>query len=102
MSRMWLRGSALVMGSALLAGCQFNGLNSLAMPGTAGHGRGAYSITVQLPDVATLPQNSPVMVDDVTVGSVSGVEAVQRADGSFYAAVKISLERDVKLPANAT
>jgi phospholipid/cholesterol/gamma-HCH transport system substrate-binding protein len=42
------------------------------------------------------------MVDDVTVGSVSGVEAVQRADGSFYAAVKLSLERNVKLPANAT
>jgi phospholipid/cholesterol/gamma-HCH transport system substrate-binding protein len=41
------------------------------------------------------------MVDDVTVGSVSGVEAVQRADGTFYAAVKISLEHDVKLPANA-
>ena len=52
--------------------------------------------------MATLPQNSPVMVDDVTVGSVSGVEAVQRADGSFYAAVKVSLERNVKLPANAT
>ena len=63
------------------------------MPGTAGHGAGAYAITVQLPDVATLPQNSPVMVDDVTVGSVSGVEAVQRTDGSFYAAVQLSLDR---------
>jgi phospholipid/cholesterol/gamma-HCH transport system substrate-binding protein len=92
---------AIGSGAVLLAGCQFGGLNSLNMPGTAGHGKGAYSITVELPDVATLPQNSPVMVDDVTVGSVSGVEAVQRADGSFYAAVKISLERDVKLPANA-
>jgi phospholipid/cholesterol/gamma-HCH transport system substrate-binding protein len=86
----------------LLAGCQFGGLNSLNMPGTAGHGRGAYSITVELPDVATLPQNSPVMVDDVTVGSVSGVDAVQRSDGSFYAAVKLSLDNNVKLPANAT
>jgi phospholipid/cholesterol/gamma-HCH transport system substrate-binding protein len=92
---------AIGSGAILLAGCQFGGLNSLNMPGTAGHGKGAYSITVELPDVATLPQNSPVMVDDVTVGSVSGVEAVQRADGSFYAAVKISLERNVKLPANA-
>ncbi|MDT5183805.1 MAG: phospholipid/cholesterol/gamma-HCH transport system substrate-binding protein [Mycobacterium sp.] len=96
------RTVAVGSGVALLAGCQFGGLNSLNMPGTAGHGAGAYSITVELPDVATLPQNSPVMVDDVTVGSVSGVEAVQRADGSFYAAVKVSLERDVKLPANAT
>jgi phospholipid/cholesterol/gamma-HCH transport system substrate-binding protein len=96
------RTAAIGSGVVLLAGCQFGGLNSLNMPGTVGHGPGAYSITVEMPDVATLPQNSPVMVDDVTVGSVSGVEAVQRADGSFYAAVKLSLERNVKLPANAT
>ena len=95
------RTVAIASGAILLAGCEFGGLNSVNMPGTAGHGKGAYSITVELPDVATLPQNSPVMVDDVTVGSVSGVEAVQRADGTFYAAVKLSLERNVKLPANA-
>ena len=72
------------------------------MPGTAGHGSGSYKITVELPDVATLPQNSPVMVDDVTVGSVSGIEAVQRPDGTFYAAVQLSLDQNVKLPENAT
>lgn len=102
MKRMWLRGSVLAAGSALLAGCQFAELNSLPMPGTAGHGGGAYEITVALPDVATLPQNSPVMVDDVTVGSVSGIEARQRPDGSFYAAVKLALDKNVVLPANAT
>lgn len=52
-------------------------------------------------DVATLPQNSPVMVDDVTVGSVAGIVAVQRPDGSFYAAVKLDLDKNVLLPANA-
>jgi phospholipid/cholesterol/gamma-HCH transport system substrate-binding protein len=88
-------------GAALLAGCQFGGLNSLNMPGTVGHGKGSYTITVELPDVATLPQNSPVMVDDVTVGSVSGLAAAQRPDGSFYAAVKLSLIPAVQLPANA-
>jgi len=102
MRRIWLRGSVLAAGSALLAGCQFSGLNSLAMPGTAGHGRGAYSITAEMPDVATLPQNSPVMVDDVTVGSVAGISAEQRSDGSFYAAVKLALDKNVVLPANAT
>ncbi|MGB3894924.1 MAG: MCE family protein [Mycolicibacter sinensis] len=95
------RGAALGAGVLVLSGCQFGGLNSLNMPGTAGHGRGSYSITVQLPDVTTLPQNSPVMVDDVTVGSVSGLQAVQQPDGSFYAAVKLSLDGDVVLPANA-
>jgi phospholipid/cholesterol/gamma-HCH transport system substrate-binding protein len=96
------RTLAIGTGAVLLAGCQFGGLNSLDMPGTKGHGKGSFSITVEVPDVATLPQNSPVMVDDVTVGSVSGIEAVQRADGSFYAAVKLSLDENVKLPENST
>lgn len=102
MNRITLRASAIAAGGILLAGCQFGGLNSLALPGTAGHGRGAYSITVDLADVATLPQNSPVMIDDVTVGSVSGIQAKQRPDGSFYAAVKLALDRKVVLPANST
>jgi len=93
---------ALGSGAVLLAGCSFGGLNSMDMPGTAGHGSGSYTITVELPDVATLPQNSPVMVDDVTVGSVSGIDAVQRPDGTFYAAVKLSMESDVNLPENST
>lgn len=96
------RGMALAAGMLVLSGCQFGGLNSLNMPGTAGHGRGSYDITVQLPDVTTLPQNSPVMVDDVTVGSISGIRAVQQPDGTFYAAVKLSLDGNVTLPANAT
>ncbi|EID09098.1 hypothetical protein MXEN_20700 [Mycobacterium xenopi RIVM700367] len=102
MSRNWLRGGALAAGSVVLAGCQFGGLNSIALPGTAGHGPGSYKVTVELTDVATLPQNSPVMVDDVTVGSVSGIQAAQRADGSFYAAVELALDNNVVLPANAT
>ncbi|KRD13780.1 mammalian cell entry protein [Mycobacterium sp. Root265] len=102
MKSILLRGTALGGGTLMLAGCQFGGLNSLNMPGTAGHGSGSYTITVELPDVATLPQNSPVMVDDVTVGSVSGIEAVQRQDGTFYAAVQLSLDSDVDLPQNST
>ncbi len=96
------RALALASGVTLLAGCSFGGLNSVNMPGTKGHSSGSYTITVELPDVATLPQNSPVMVDDVTVGSVSGIDAVQRPDGTFYAAVQLSLEPEVDLPANAT
>lgn len=95
------RAGVLAAAGVLLAGCQFGGLNSLNMPGTKGHGKGSYNIWVQVPDVATLPQNSPVMIDDVTVGSVSGVQAVQRPDGTFYALLQLSLEGDVDLPANA-
>ncbi|MET0452778.1 MAG: MCE family protein [Mycobacterium sp.] len=95
------RTIAIGSGAVLLAGCSFGGLNSLDMPGTAGHGKGSFTITLALPDVATLPQNSPVMVDDVTVGSVSGIDAVQRPDGTFYAAVEVSLDGDVDLPENS-
>uniref|UniRef100_A0A5Q5BR31 Mammalian cell entry n=2 Tax=unclassified Mycobacterium TaxID=2642494 RepID=A0A5Q5BR31_MYCSS len=101
-SRVGYRSIVLGSGALLLAGCQFGGLNSLNMPGTAGHGAGSYKITVQLPDVATLPQNSPVMIDDVTVGSVSGINAVQRSDGTFYAAVELALDGNVNLPENST
>jgi phospholipid/cholesterol/gamma-HCH transport system substrate-binding protein len=102
MNRIWLRGSVLAVSGVMLSGCSFGGLNSLNMPGTAGHGGGAYSITVEVADVATLPQNSPVMIDDVTVGSVSGITAEQRSDGTFYAAVKLALDKNVVLPANST
>ena len=34
---------AISSGAVLLAGCQFGGLNSLDMPGTAGHGSGSYT-----------------------------------------------------------
>lgn len=94
--------TALGSCAVMLAGCSFGGLNSVDMPGTRGHGSGSYTITVELPDVATLPQNSPVMVDDVTVGSVSGIDAVQREDGTFYAAVKLALDSNVDLPDNST
>ena len=102
--RTWLRAGAIGSVAVLLAGCgiNFSGLNSIDMPGTRGHGPGSYKVFVDMPDLATLPQNSPVLIDDVTVGSVSGVDAVQRQDGSFYAALQISLDPDVKLPANTT
>src|SRR3982074_2527808 len=99
---MMRKAFALTSGGVVLRCWQFGGLNSPNMPGTAGHGDGSYKITVELPDVSTLPQNSPVMIDDVTVGSVSGLDAVQHPDGTFYAAVQLSLDKNVNLPANAT
>ena len=38
--------------AAMLAGCQFNGLNSLNMPGTKGHGPGSYTVTLAHPSAA--------------------------------------------------
>jgi len=79
------------------SGCGWQGLNSLPLPGTQGTGSRSYRVYVQMPDVTTLTRNSPVMVDDVTVGTVSDIE-VQ----GWHALVTVSLNPQVRLPENAT
>ncbi|MGW6020248.1 MlaD family protein, partial [Oerskovia enterophila] len=63
--------TAVALGAS---GCEWNGLNSVPMPGTQGRGEGAYEVQIEMPNVTTLSQNSPVRVDDVAVGSVSNIE----------------------------
>ena len=52
---------ALLCRSAI-PGCEWRGLNSLGLPGTAGTGRDSYTIQAQLPDVTTIQQNTRVRV----------------------------------------
>ncbi len=80
-----------------LAGCGWRGLNSIALPGTAGRGPGSFTIHAQLPDVGTLEQNSRVQVGDVTVGNVTKIERQ-----GWHALLTIRVNGDVDLPANAT
>ncbi len=80
-----------------LSGCGWRGLNSVPLPGTAGHGPGSFTIQAQLPDVGNLEQNSRVQVGDVTVGNVTKIE---RQD--WHALLTMTLDGDVDLPANAT
>ncbi|QZY44713.1 MULTISPECIES: MCE family protein [Mycolicibacterium] len=79
-----------------LSGCAFQGVNSLPLPGAVGRGPDAVTYNVQVPNVATLESNSPVMIDDVVVGSV-GKMTVQ----NWHADVEISVKPDVVIPANA-
>ncbi len=76
-------------------GCAFHGLNSLPLPGAVGRGPGANIYHVELPNVGTMESNSPVMIDDVVVGSVG----TMRVKG-WHADVEISVKRDVIVPAN--
>jgi phospholipid/cholesterol/gamma-HCH transport system substrate-binding protein len=76
-------------------GCAFHGLNSLPLPGAVGRGPGANIYHVEIPNVGTMESNSPVMIDDVVVGSV-GTMRVQ----GWHADVEISVKRDVVVPAN--
>ncbi|TCK01287.1 MCE family protein [Nocardia alba] len=77
-------------------GCQWDGLNSLPMPGSEGRGPGSYTVRIQMPNVTTLTRNSPVRVDDVEVGNVTGIEVE-----GWHALVTVSLNPEVRLPANA-
>lgn len=83
--------------SLLLAGCSFGGVNSLPpLPGAVGRGSDAVTYNVEIANVATLESNSPVLVDDVVVGSV-GKMTVR----DWHAEVQVSLKPEVLVPANA-
>ncbi|SHU54628.1 virulence factor Mce family protein [Mycobacteroides abscessus subsp. abscessus] len=79
-----------------ITGCAFHGLNSLPLPGTVGRGSDATIYHVELANVGTLEANSPVMVGDVIVGSVSRMRVRNmRAD------VEVSVKPGTVVPANA-
>lgn len=77
-------------------GCQWRGLNSLSLPGTASAG-GTYTISAELPDVVVIAQNSRVRVADVTVGNVTKIEVQD-----WHALVTMRIDNGVHLPANST
>jgi phospholipid/cholesterol/gamma-HCH transport system substrate-binding protein len=96
-ARMLARRVLAIGGCVMLTvtGCAFHGLNSLPLPGAVGRGPGANIYHVEVPNVGTMESNSPVMIDDVVVGSV-GTMRVQ----GWHADVEISVKRDVVIPAN--
>src|SRR5690606_2861176 len=87
----------VVVSTTTMSGCDWTGLNSLPLPGTAGGGPDAYSVTVQLADVTTLDRNARVRVGDVTVGRIADIEL-----GPGFAEVTVDLDGEVSLPRNAT
>jgi phospholipid/cholesterol/gamma-HCH transport system substrate-binding protein len=78
------------------AGCAFQGVNSLPLPGAVGRGPGAAIYHVQLANVGTLESNSPVLINDVVVGSVGAMKM-----RNWHADVDVSVEPGVAVPANA-
>lgn len=87
----------LLVVAAAATGCQWKGLNSVALPGVEGVGPGSYTVQAEMPDVDHLSPNSRVRVDDVTVGNVTNIER-----RGWNALVTMSLNENVVLPANAT
>jgi phospholipid/cholesterol/gamma-HCH transport system substrate-binding protein len=90
---------AIAVGSAILlsvTGCAFQGVNSLPLPGAVGRGSDAATYHVEVANIGTLESNSPVMINDVIVGSVGKM----RLHG-WHVDIDVSLRPDVVVPANA-
>lgn len=89
--------AAIGLLSGSIGGCDWEGANSLSLPGTEGGGPGSYTIEAQFPDVGNIQRNSRVRVGDVTVGTVTKIERQ-----GWHALLTMTLNEDVDLPANAT
>jgi phospholipid/cholesterol/gamma-HCH transport system substrate-binding protein len=88
-----------IVGSCMaltLTGCSFQGVNSLPLPGAVGRGPDAVTYHVEVANVATLEPNSPVLIDDVVVGSVGEMTV-----DDWHANVQVSVKPEVSVPANA-
>jgi len=79
-----------------LSGCAWHGVNALPLPGAPGRVSGASRYLVEMANVASLESNSPVMIDDVTVGSVGDISVTD-----WHANVEIFVKPGVVVPANA-
>jgi phospholipid/cholesterol/gamma-HCH transport system substrate-binding protein len=89
----------LAIGSTVLltvTGCAFQGVNSLPLPGAVGRGSDAAVYHVEVANIGTLESNSPVLIDDVVVGSVGKMTL-----NGWHVKVDVSLKPDVIVPANA-
>lgn len=85
-------GSCVVLTAS---GCAFQGVNSLPLPGAVGRGAESSVYHVEIGNVATLEPNSPVMMNDVVVGSVRSMSVKD-----WHADVEFSVEPGVVVPAN--
>jgi virulence factor Mce-like protein len=85
---------AVVVGT--VAGCAFQGVNSLSLPGTVGRGADAVTYFIDIANVGTLEPNSPVLVSDVTVGTVANLSV-----DNWHATVEVSVKPDTVVSENA-
>jgi len=77
-------------------GCKFDGAYDLPLPGSPVSDDNSFQITAEFADILNVVPKSPVMVDDVTVGEVTGVERV-----GWHAKVIMRVKDNVELPDNA-
>ncbi|MGY2003114.1 MCE family protein [Blastococcus sp. SYSU DS1024] len=96
-TRVLVRATALAGSVLLLTGCGFRGAYSFGLPGGADLGDEPYTVQVEFLDVLDLVPQSGVRVADVPVGRVEEIELGE----DWTALVTLSVNGDVRLPANA-
>jgi phospholipid/cholesterol/gamma-HCH transport system substrate-binding protein len=94
-SRVARAAAALVAGTIMLSGCDFD-VYELPLPGGTDVGDDPMTVTVQFEDVLDLVPQSSVKVNDVSVGKVTEVRRT-----GYTAEVQIQVRNDVDLPDNA-
>ncbi|MCV7195692.1 virulence factor Mce family protein [Mycobacterium angelicum] len=94
--RSW-QALVLLVVAMVLSSCGWRGISNVTIPGGPGSGEGSYVIYVQVPDTLAINGNSKVMVADVTVGSIRGIELK-----NWVATLTLGIDKGVKLPKNAT
>ena len=88
--------TSLMLACSALAGCGFDGVHSLPLPGAV-DGRDTYRVTIQLEDATNLVPKESCRSHDTVVGSVESVTLDENLD----AEVVCRIRNDVRLPANA-
>src|ERR1035441_1779665 len=91
------QGLVLLVAALVLSSCGWHGISNVSLPGGPGHGSGAYTVYVQMPDTLAIDSNSKVMVADVFVGSIRKIELK-----NWIATLTLGVDKTVKLPKNAT
>lgn len=80
----------------LTSGCAWHGLNSLSLPGAVGRGAGNILLHVEMANIGSLESNSPVMIDDVVVGSIGTIMV-----DNWHANLEVWVRNGVVVPENA-
>lgn len=90
------RPLALAALAATAAGCSYNGVDSLPLPGGAGGGSGSYMVSATFSDVGNLVPRESCRTNDVAVGTITSITVTP----DLRAKVVCRLSGSVHLPAN--
>jgi phospholipid/cholesterol/gamma-HCH transport system substrate-binding protein len=96
--RVWRLLLVALVAAVGLSGCGYQSVQDIPLPGGAVLGDHPYDVTALLSNVVDLVPNASVRSNDVPVGVVRDV---QLAPDGWTAEVRMSVNGDVSLPANA-